>query len=772
MKKERRPSRIRRALSRLVPPVESLKLVSWFVFIIGLLIIIASSLSLFRAIGPIFTLVVVIALFLLALLSGLLFNLVLVLLRVIPPFFRTTIIFLLIVLMLGFFLNFPAFILTFLYLFVALYLIAISIWKIRSVSRWELSWIRALIYRFIFLIGFFALAFWVYWLIQPGSEIEAPVIASLQTDYRPEVITYENPANYGPYPVAYTTYGSGRDAQRAEYGIMADLLTEAVDGSKFVSGWDGLSGKLRTWYFGFDETELPLNGRVWYPDGVGPFPLVLIVHGNHLAQEYSDPGYSYLGELWASRGMITVSVDQNFINGSFTDIFGGLKDENDARGWLLLEHLRQWKQWNETPDNPFYSRVDMDNIALVGHSRGGEAVAHAALFNRLPFYPDDAGVSFDYNFNIRSIIAIAPCDGQYTPSIVRTPLSDINYLTVHGSHDGDVDSFSGLRQFERVEFSPEFDGFAATLYIHRANHGQFNTVWGNRDIDTPRINQYNLRQLLAGEEQRRIARVFLTAFLETTLMFAPEYEKLFLDYRAAPPHWLPETVYLQQYRRYGMYPIANFDEDLDLSTTTIAGGRITTNNLTDWYERRIRLKHYSMDSKAVYLGWNTEADTLIGSCRIDLPPFLISRDQLYLTLADTGQSPSPHESEEAEEDTEENDDTLMVAVEPEEEEEKEEAKPDYIDFTIRLADSRGREISFPLSSFAPLQPKLEVKLGKLPLFHREPYGENIKQLFIFDLTELSKLEPGFDLNRLASVELVFDRTPKGLILIDEVGFME
>jgi ATP-dependent Lon protease len=59
---------------------------------------------------------------------------------------------------------------------------------------------------------------------------------------------------------------------------------------------------------------MPLNGRVWYPDGPGPFPLVLIVHGNHNMKDFSDPGYGYLGELLASRGYIFASIDENFID--------------------------------------------------------------------------------------------------------------------------------------------------------------------------------------------------------------------------------------------------------------------------------------------------------------------------------------------------------------------------------------------------------------------------------------------------------------------------
>jgi predicted dienelactone hydrolase len=72
----------------------------------------------------------------------------------------------------------------------------------------------------------------------------------------------------------------------------------------------------------------------------------------------------------------------------------GLKEENDGRGWLLLEHLAQWQEWQQTAGNPFYGKVDMERIVLMGHSRGGEAAAIAAAFNRLPAYPDDATVSF------------------------------------------------------------------------------------------------------------------------------------------------------------------------------------------------------------------------------------------------------------------------------------------------------------------------------------------------------------------------------------------
>jgi hypothetical protein len=96
----------------------------------------------------------------------------------------------------------------------------------------------------------------------------------------------------------------------------------------------------------------------------------------------------------ASRGYIFLSVDENFLNFSFADFINPISPsigrENDARGWMLLEHLKLFRQWNNDPDSRFNGKVDMKNIALMGHSRGGEAVAVAAAFNPLMHYPDDA----------------------------------------------------------------------------------------------------------------------------------------------------------------------------------------------------------------------------------------------------------------------------------------------------------------------------------------------------------------------------------------------
>ena len=283
-------------------------------------------------------------------------------------------------------------------------------------------------------------------------------------------------------------YGSGTDRHRPEYAENVDLTTDPVDASAFLTNLNGFKAWARRQYWGFEPKNFPLNARVWYPKGEGPFPLVLIVHGNHKMEEFSDPGYAYLGELLASRGFILASIDENFLNGSWAGDIGG---ENNVRGWLLLKHLQLWRTWNEQEENPFHDKVDLSHIALIGHSRGGEAIVHAAAFNRLLYYPDNAKISFDFGFAIKTLIAIAPIDGQYEPVGLPTPIENVNYLVLQGSHDSDVDFFAGARTYRRVKFTDRNYWMKTALYIHRANHGQFNTVWGRYDAGPP------LKHLLA-----------------------------------------------------------------------------------------------------------------------------------------------------------------------------------------------------------------------------------------------------------------------------------
>lgn len=112
-------------------------------------------------------------------------------------------------------------------------------------------------------------------------------------------LTAASPSQPGNQAYQTFTYASGKDLHRTEYGKDTNVISSTVDASAYIKDWS----KLRTLFWGFDYNALPLNGRVWMPEGDGPYPVVLMVHGNHMMEDYSDGGYAYLGELLASRGL-------------------------------------------------------------------------------------------------------------------------------------------------------------------------------------------------------------------------------------------------------------------------------------------------------------------------------------------------------------------------------------------------------------------------------------------------------------------------------------
>ncbi|MHB1097324.1 MAG: poly(ethylene terephthalate) hydrolase family protein [Gemmatimonadaceae bacterium] len=628
-----------------------------------------------------------------------------------------------------------------------------------------------------------------------------------------------DPSAPGSFTVRRLYYGSGTDKRRAEYRDSVTLRTPVVNGTSFIRGADPKLLKERWKYWGFDAKRMPVNGRVWYPEGRGPFPLVLIVHGNHRMTEFSDPGYAYLGELLASRGYILASVDENFLNGN-------LRAENDARGWMLLQHLVAWRRFNADSASPLFGKVDLTRIALMGHSRGGEAVAVAAAFNRLPRYPDDARVTFNFGFDIRTLVAIAPVDGQYRPADQGTPLTDINYLVLHGAHDSDVSTFMGQRQFQRIRFSGHGSYRKSAIYIYRANHGQFNTTWGSSDVGPELGLLLAKKNLLSGEEQRQAGKVFISAFLDLTLRDARAYEPLFRDARSGGS-WLPRTIYLTRYEDPSTRRLAAFEEDVDVTTGTMPGVRIEGTRLATWRELGLNMRSrgsVSYENRAVRVGWTKPrageapamygmrwSDSVSAALGVDRGSSLVFEVQgesdkpRALAAADTapgtGAMPRPprfawlpkwlrgggaDSATRAASDSAKKAKTKSVSdsaatgkpTDKAAARAKAKAAKDSVialDFHIEVETADGAKASIALSDLAPLPPPLTIRLYKWARTERR-YGassrdyDQVPTRYAVPLALLEKSTPGFDASKVRAVRFVFDRTETGSVLIDGIGF--
>jgi hypothetical protein len=482
--------------------------------------------------------------------------------------------------------------------------------------------------------------------------------------------------------------------------------------------------------------------------------------------------------LFASRGYIFVSVDENFIN--------GLSGENDGRAWLVLKHVEQWKRFNDSAGGPFHGRVDMNNVALLGHSRGGEAVAHAATFNRLKYYPDDAKQKFAFGFGIRSIVAIAPVDGQYRAASQFTPLENVNYLVIHGSHDGDVSTFHGLRQYERLRFTDGGPWFKSAITMYRANHGQWNTVWGNKDNGPRSGRSLDLRALIDPEAQRQFGKVVISAFLDATLKGRREYVPLFRDHRTAGS-WLPKTMYTTRFQESGYRALAEFGEDIDLTTATAPGVTIAGDSLGTWRENVLPYRGRGDDQRhnAVWLGWNNRIagpdtlkrgmparyslmlpDTLATSWRVG------AHSALYVSLAATNAKPGPRAAP--------RDTTKKPAADsakrapapkaPPPPKEKPDSSP--VDITVELVDAQGTVARLPISRFGIARRPLDVRLYRRDGRDAQRFAsisELVPQTFVMPVSVFAAASPGFDVTRLRTIRLVFDRTEAGTVVVESIG---
>jgi dienelactone hydrolase len=568
----------------------------------------------------------------------------------------------------------------------------------------------------------------VAWLAVPGPGAG---VAAIPPPADVPALALSDPGRRGPETVRQATYGSDVDPFRDAFGVDATWRSEPVDGSDAGIGFGPLLGP-HVWLATRASVDrLPINGTVWYPDGAQDAPLVLLVHGNHGLTRASDRGYAYLGEHLASHGYVVVSVDQNFLNGSF--VGDGEGSEHPLRARVLLEHLRGWERWT-AEGGPMAGRVDLDRVVLVGHSRGGEAAVHAAAMVADPAQAPDPSWALPAGsaVRIRAVAAIAPSDRQWVPDGGPRRLEDTSYLLLAGGLDGDVTTLQGMAQYHRVDLSPGSAAFTAFAYLQRANHGQFNTVWGRGDAGWLNSTILDRGTLLSDEEQQDAARTLLTAFLAAAVQDDDGDRAMFTRPDAARG-WLPDDIVVTGYR------------DGSVRTLALDASDVTGADEVDRLALRARDGTRTLETRALRIDWRTGATPEV---RVSVPPDAAAGaggegtdDVLAITYGSANLRPPPG---------------VVVEVE----------------------DGDGRRASLPLDAATSLRPPLPGRVGKWPAWSSryrvtiDPAwpAEHLLQTYELPLAWFAADEPELDLDQLVTVTLRPDGDEGGSVHLGAMAF--
>ena len=233
----------------------------------------------------------------------------------------------------------------------------------------------------------------------------------------------------------------------------------------------------------FRNMPVRLNGLIAAPsEGEGPFPIVVILHGTHPGCPVDDmgvdrwpcdpgveqrnySGFAYLASALAGQGYIVLAPNINAEN-----TFGfGEPVAGERLVQVLDMQLQALAEASAGGVNGFgvdlAGRADLSRMALLGHSRGGEAAVWLAN------NPDLLAASRGHE-PIAGVLVIAGAATFLDPwNRIDAPLA-----TVLAACDGDVTDQTGQFFFEGPRLAPDQTEWAISAWLDRANHNGFNSI--------------------------------------------------------------------------------------------------------------------------------------------------------------------------------------------------------------------------------------------------------------------------------------------------------
>lgn len=317
----------------------------------------------------------------------------------------------------------------------------------------------------------------------------------------------------------------------------------------------------------FTQMPLPLQGVVALPDGPGPFPVVVILHGRHSGCHFTQPwtastwpcppgtenrfdqGFAYLAEGLAEQGYLALAID---LNGAYTFSHGATAANythlaNQRSPQIIDAHLTRLAEANQGSAVGFgidlKGKVDFSRLALIGHSMGGGTAAISGLMRQNYTSAEQIAAGLGA---VSALLLIAPTPSE---AIDAAPLAyalpDVPMSVLLGGCDRDIFDFSSLYYFEAAAQTPHQHTVASVL-IPGANHHFFNRAL----IEDDYLRQPDNEPVCAAQSPLRLSRQaqesFLVAYAQDFLaaVFATRESSLGLAANRPTPNQLYQVPVL------------------------------------------------------------------------------------------------------------------------------------------------------------------------------------------------------------------------------------
>ena len=259
--------------------------------------------------------------------------------------------------------------------------------------------------------------------------------------------------------------------------------------------------------------------------------------------------------------------------------------------------------------------------------------------------------------------------------------------------------------------------FKAMLWVHKANHNQFNSIWASETapgVAMPRASQ------------EQIAKVHLGALAQAVLLDRPEYLDVLRDHGAAG-EWDPAgTEFVSQYRDPERVFVQHNQEGLTPPVVSLpVQGSVAADGVVAARQLTALVPGGSTTTITLRLGWSALGSRLL--LRVD--PSTLPAERYKALALRIGQSTEPSNAPNRDQD-----------------------------FTLEVS-SGSRTAAIPASS-----------LHRLLYPDPPPFGpaKIVMQTLRLPVAEL--VERGVDPNDLRSIALVFDRRATGTVYAGDVQF--